>query len=108
MPACAVTSRNSIGPEGRATSWFAFEMVSVEGGAAGVEDGAGEGECVDGGLGSASAVGLCSQPAAKNDRASKSNKLCRDLNPKEPLAKNGLFMPPRARGRFAGNRTTFR
>src|SRR5580658_240241 len=108
MPACAVTSTNSIGPEGRVTSRFAFEMVSVEGCAVEVGDGAGEGDWVDGGLVSASVVGLCSQPAAKNDKASKSSKLCGGLNPKDPLAKNGLLMPPRVRGRFAGNRTTFR
>src|SRR5271155_3238810 len=109
MPACVVTSTNSIGPDGLVAAEFAVGAVTTaEGRTAEGEGGADDGGGVAVELGSVSTAGLCWQPAARKVATSKRSKLRCDLDPNNPLGKNSVFMQPRARGRFAGNRTTFR
>src|SRR5277367_4034469 len=71
MPAWAVTSTNSIGPEGLEGAGFVSEAASAEGAGAEVGAGVGDGATAGGDAVRTSAIGFDLQPAARNESASK-------------------------------------
>src|ERR1700692_4378326 len=108
MPDWAVTSTNSIAPEGRGTSDFTCGVATGEGVTDEGDDADAENGAVSGDFFSTSAGGGCWPPSRTNDSAIKRIIPASRFLKNNPLARNCPFMQPRAQRQFAGNRTTFR